>query len=761
MREMKKTGWLLDCSVDQERQALTLWIKSDGKTKGYTYRGFHPSVYVSTDLMKSRDWSRNDILRAVLEHPKVVHTEIVQRYASVYDVEKTPVLRVFTTPDAQREVAGDLEKLPGATVFHADIDPVHQFFITKKMFAFGRVEFELRGNEIVSVECLDDRENPSYDIPELVELGFEVFVDTEQIFPKMEDRIHHIEVYYRDQIIHIEDDMEHNILYRFQSVIDKMDPDVITTRRGDESLFRYLSLRAKVNGVELRLSRDNTPLRVTHREPQSFWQYNQIVYKSGTQVTLNGRIHIDRGKTGMHFFSPVGLEGVVESCRLALGRPQRVSRMTIGAVNAAVQFYNAFKMDILIPPVKRNPEFLKSLNELAAIDRGGLILQPRPDIYENVAECDFSSMYPTLMVNKNISPETICTRTHCPYDKQHCLDVPELSFKICTRKRGIVAESLKLLVDRRMRFKDLIEEGQDAKKYEYVQNTLKGVLVSCFGYLGFKNAKFGRVEAHTAVTAFARDVLLRTQEIGEKMGLEMIHGIVDSVWLQAEEEVDYDNVIEFCQRVTRAVGIQMSPKGVYRWMVIPSSRLHPSVAPLNRYYGVYRNGGIKTRGIETRRRDTCLYVGDCQKEMIKTLARGRDKAGFLDQIPNAYAICQNYINRLYDDDVDLRDLILNSTLTRDPNEYRATSRAAVVAQQLVKAGRELHAGQKVRYVMTSANSENPLRRVCALELFNAATRFDSEAYANLCKRAFENLIPAQYLSPHKDIDPEQTVLAGT
>jgi DNA polymerase elongation subunit (family B) len=755
---MKKTGWLLDCSVDREKQALTLWIKSKGKTKGYTYRGFHPSVYVSTNLMRSMDWSETDILRAVLEHPKIVHTEVVRKYTSVYDTEMTPVLQVFTTPDAQREVAGDLEKLPGATVFHSDIDPVHQFFITKNMFAFGRVAFELKGDEIVDIECLDEREDPEYEIPELEEVGFEVFVDTEQIFPKMEDRIHHIEVYYEGDTIHIEDYEERSILYRFQSVIDKIDPDVITTRRGDESLFRYLSLRAKANGVELRLSRDATPLRVTYREPQSFWQYNRIVYKSGTQVTLNGRIHIDRGKTGMHFFSPVGLEGVVESCRLALGRPQRVSRMTIGGVNAAVQYYNAFKMDILIPPVKRNPEFLKSLNELAAIDRGGLILQPRPDIYENVAECDFSSMYPTLMVNKNISPETICTRTDCPHSEEYCLKVPELSFKICTRKPGIVSESLRLLVNRRMKFKDLIEEGEDAKKYEFVQNTLKGVLVSCFGYLGFKNAKFGRVEAHTAVTAFARDVLLRTQEIGEEMGLEMIHGIVDSVWLQAEGEVDYDNVAEFCERVTKDVEIQMSPKGVYRWMVIPSSRLHPSVAPLNRYYGVYKNGGIKTRGIETRRRDTCLYVGDCQKEMIKTLARGRDKAGFLEQIPSAYAVCQEYIDRLHDDDVDLRDLILNSTLTRNPHEYRATSRAAVVAQQLVKAGRELHAGQKVRYVMTSADSENPLRRVCALELFDESTRYDPEAYAKLCKRAFESLIPVQYLNSKLEMDPEQTVL---
>ncbi|KXH70894.1 MAG: hypothetical protein AM326_12210 [Candidatus Thorarchaeota archaeon SMTZ-45] len=755
---MKKTGWLLDCSVDQEKQALTLWIKSEGKTKGYTYRGFQPSVYVSTDLMRSMNWSKNDILHAVLEHPKVVHTEIVRKYTSVYDAERSPVLQVFTTPDAQREVARDLEKLPGATVFHADIDPVHQFFIAKDMFAFGRVEFELRGDEIVDVECLDERENPKYEIPELEELGFEVFVDTEQIFPRMEDGIHHIEVYYRGETIRIEDEEERSILYRFQRIIDKIDPDVIFTRRGDESLFRYLSLRAKVNGMELKLSRDDSPLKVTYQEPQSFWQYNRIVFKSGTQVTLNGRIHIDRGKTGMHFFSPVGLEGVVESCRLALGRPQRVSRMTIGGVNAAVQYYNAFKMDILIPPVKRNPEFLKTLNELASIDRGGLILQPRPDIYENVAECDFSSMYPTLMVNKNISPETICTRTDCPYGREHCIQVPELSFKICTRKRGIVSESLKLLVNRRMKFKDLIEEGQDAKKYEFVQNTLKGVLVSCFGYLGFKNAKFGRVEAHTAVTAFARDVMLRTQEIGEEMGLEMIHGIVDSVWLQAEGEVEYDNVVEFCERVTKDVEIQMSPKGVYRWMVIPSSRLHPSIAPLNRYYGVYRNGGIKTRGIETRRRDTCLYVGDCQKEMIKTLSRGRDKAGFLEQIPSAYMVCQEYINRLHDDDVDLRDLILNSTLTRNPHEYRATSRAAVVAQQLVKAGRELHAGQKVRYVMTSADSENPIRRVCALELFDESTRYDPIAYAKLCERAFESLVPAQYLNLRKETDPEQTVL---
>ncbi|MHA1935237.1 MAG: DNA polymerase domain-containing protein [Candidatus Thorarchaeota archaeon] len=741
---MGTLGWLLDASIDWKRKALTLWIKVNGKTRGYTYYDFLPSIYVSTDLIGSLDWSDESVLRAVRAHSDVVSTEIVQRYVSVYDEVMKPVLQVFTNPTMMREVAKDLEQLPGATVFHADMDPVQQFFIINDIFPFGRVEFEQEDGVVTSIKCLDSHEDSEYEVPELEQVRIEVFIDTPNIFPQIEDPIHHIEVIHKGGVVNIEMDDEREMLLALQRTIDRLDPDVIETKGGDEQLFRYLTLRSKVNGVSLVFSRDGTHLNVTYKEANSFWQYNQIVYKAGNQVMFDGRIHIDR--TDSMFAAPTRLEGVVEGSRLSFARPQRVSRMSIGSINAAIQYYNAFKMGILIPPIKRNPEFLKSVNDLATIDRGGLIFQPKPDIYENVVEVDFSSMYPTLMVTRNISPETICTKTQCPHDKKDCNDVPGLSFKLCTRRRGIVSKSLELIVKKRKEFKRLIQRGRNAKKYALMQNTLKGVLVSCFGYLGFKNARFGRVEAHTAVCALARDVLLRTQEIGEEMGLDMIHGIVDSLWFRSSTEIGYETAQEFCRRVTDDVDIDMSLKGVFRWMVIPSSRLHPSIAPLNRYYGVYRNGGIKTRGIETRRRDTCLYVGDCQKAMIETLAQGRDKEGFLEMIPSAYAVCEDYITRLREGDVDLRDLVLHSRLSREPDEYRATSRAAVVAQQLVKSGRELHAGQKVNYVMVDADSPNPLRRVKALELFNDSTRYDPEAYAKLCSRAFESLIPNQYIS---------------
>jgi DNA polymerase elongation subunit (family B) len=741
---MRATGWILDASIDRHQHALTLWIKREGKTRGYTYHGFKPSVFVYTDLLTDSEWTEGRILRTIGEHPSVVHSQIVQRFVDVYDLEQKPVIQVFTLPDSIRAVAEDLERLPGATVFHADIDPVQQFFITREIFPFGRVEFEFTGETVTHIKCIDDREAVQYEVPDLQEVRIEVFMDTDRLFPTMEDPIHHIEIESNGKIVTIRERDERETLEQFQRVIDEIDPDIIVTKGGDENLFRYLTIRCKFNDFELVLSRDGTPLHVRYQEPTSFWQYNRIVYRSGNQVMFNGRIHIDR--TESFSYSPSGMEGVIEGCRLAFAQPQRVARMSIGGVNAAVQFYNAHQMGILIPPVKRNPEFLKSVNELAAIDRGGLILQPQPDIYENIAECDFSSMYPTLMVTRNISPETICTRVHCPFDYEHCIEVPGLTFRLCNQKRGIVAKSLELILQKRKEFKRLIREGTDTTRYERMQNTLKGILVSCFGYLGFKNAKFGRVEAHTAVTALAREVLLATQEIGEEMGLEMVHGIVDSLWVRSDSPIEYELVKAFCEKVTEAVGIEMSLKGVYRWMVIPSSRLHPTIAPLNRYYGVYRNGGIKTRGIETRRRDTCLYVGDCQQEMIKVLAHGRNKEEFLERVPEAYETCRRYVHRLHEGDVDIRDLVLNSRLTHEPEEYQTTSRASIVAQQLIKAGRELHAGQKVRYIMIDVDSQNPLRRVKALELLTEDTNYDAMAYAKLCFRAFENLIPAQHLS---------------
>jgi len=55
----------------------------------------------------------------------------------------------------------------------------------------------------------------------------------------------------------------------------------------------------------------------------------------------------------------------------------------------------------------------------------------------------------------------------------------------------------------------------------------KWILVVCFGYLGYKNARFGLISSHEAVTAGGREALLRAKEAAEDSGFEILHIYVD------------------------------------------------------------------------------------------------------------------------------------------------------------------------------------------------------------------------------------------
>ena len=74
--------------------------------------------------------------------------------------------------------------------------------------------------------------------------------------------------------------------------------------------------------------------------------------------------------------------------------------------------------------------------------------------------------------------------------------------------------------------------GEAAVPYQERQTALKWMLVTCFGYLGYKNARFGKIEAHEAVTAHGRDKLLTAKEISEAAGFRVLHGLTDCLWLE-------------------------------------------------------------------------------------------------------------------------------------------------------------------------------------------------------------------------------------
>ena len=164
---------------------------------------------------------------------------------------------------------------------------------------------------------------------------------------------------------------------------------------------------------------------------------------------------------------------------------------------SSLQCYYATQKEILIPWKPALAEHFKSFEDLFVADRGGFIFEPEIGVHEKVAEFDFVSLYPNIMLKKNLSAETILCDC-CRQDSR--LTVPELGYQICEKKIGIIPTSLKIVLDKREKYKELKNNAASNPKlkaiYDARQSSLKWILVTSFGYLGFNNAKFGISREH-------------------------------------------------------------------------------------------------------------------------------------------------------------------------------------------------------------------------------------------------------------------------
>lgn len=134
--------------------------------------------------------------------------------------------------------------------------------------------------------------------------------------------------------------------------------------------------------------------------------------------------------------------------------------------------------------------------------------------------------------------------------------------------------------------------------------------MTCFGYLGYKNARFGRIEAHEAVTTWGREALLRAKEAAEEHGFTVLRMYVDGLWVKREgcrQPQDFQPLLEDIARRTR---LPVALDGVYRWNTFLPSRVDARWPVPNRYFGVFQDGSIKVRGIDMRRRDTTPFIAE-------------------------------------------------------------------------------------------------------------------------------------------------------
>jgi DNA polymerase elongation subunit (family B) len=281
--------------------------------------------------------------------------------------------------------------------------------------------------------------------------------------------------------------------------------------------------------------------------------------------------------------------------------------------------------------------------------------------------------------------------------------------------------------------------GPDGDTWGERNDILKWLLVVCFGYTGYRNARFGRIECHEAITSYAREILVHASNMAEALGFRVLHGIVDSLWIQGHGDRS-----RLCEAISKSVGIPIELEGDYRWIVFLPNKTDGTGA-LNRYYGVFDDGEVKVRGIELRRRDTPQHFCVVQEAIIDCLAGAGNAGEFVKKIPPVIELLRGFARDILAGNVDPMDMVFTCRVSRELHEYLAFSNQVAALTQLEAHGYHIRAGQKVNYLVTNAGSRDPWERVRVLGFMDGGEEYDREYYLKyLCRCAESMLLPFGY-----------------
>jgi DNA polymerase-2 len=683
-------GWLLDVYAEPQT-GVSLWLIGDDGQRYHLRQAFPVTFYAAGPAAQLRK-----LWRYLQAHPSAPHLKRDER-RDIFAVEPRPVLAIESPdPIAQtalfQQVAGSF---PDLTYFDTDIALPLRYAARQRLFPLARCHASWDDDcQIRSIEALDTPWDLEPAPPPLRILQLELDADPSRKAPA---RLTVHTGQYRgaiDNRYRLELLPERPLLINLRAILLRHDPDLLLTTWGDTWLLPYLLERSAALHLPLPLNRD--PDRQPAHHPEiSYFSYGQIVYR-GRQVHLFGRCHIDRGNAML--WDDYDLEGVLEAARVTSLPIQTAARVSPGSGISAMQMVTALQEEILVPWHKQQAERPKTALDLFAADQGGLVYQPLVGLHRDVGGVDFVSMYPGIMVRFNISPETVQGQRP-PAQELEPIESPGEN-----ETPGLIPKTLAPLLEKRLGLKSVLSEmpawDPRRKRYQARASAHKWLLVTCFGYLGYKNARFGRIEAHEAVTAYGREALMRAKEAAEDMGFTILHLYVDGLWVKkngVKEVVDFQPLLE---EISRRTKLPVSLDGVYDWVAFLPSRVDPRVPVANRYFGVFRDGTLKVRGIEARRGDTPRFVAEVQMAMLELLAQARAAENLEIGLKKALTLLRRKLAELRRGKVPIEALVVSQRLSRELDEYRTMSPVARALQQLLPIGKELRPGQRVRFVYT-------------------------------------------------------------
>ena len=515
------------------------------------------------------------------------------------------------------------------------------------------------------------------------------------------------------------DNDDRDLMQSFIQYVKKFDPDIIVGYQTNQKYWQYLIDRAMEIGVNLIIDRAGTwphrsvygHISVTGRTAMDMFDFAdelpELKVKSLENMaailgvkSLDEQRMIDELEYSEYWDNEEKrkelVEFALEKAECILGIFERMfiyaaelsklvglplDQIGKAAVGFRIEWYlirEAYRRGELVPERVEQPYIPYT---------GGIVLKPKPGIHENVSVLDFKSMYPNIMIEKNISPDTYVPPSKSEPDSGVNV-APEVGHKFRREPPGFYKRVLIKLISARdeirRAMRNVDPNSLDYQLLDARQKAVKVITNAAYGYAGWIGARWFRKPVAEATAAWGRSMIMRSVKIAKDLGLEIIYGDTDSLFIKHEPQ----KIGMLVQRIKDELGLEIRPEKTYKRILFTEAK--------KRYCGLLPDGSLDNVGLEVVRGDWANVAKVTQERVLELILKEKS-------VEKAVKFVNSLIKDLREHKVPYRDLIIWKTLTRPVEKYKVNAPHVEAARILKRLGWSLTVGDQVGYVITQGS----------------------------------------------------------
>ncbi|MFH1403292.1 MAG: DNA-directed DNA polymerase [Candidatus Altiarchaeota archaeon] len=700
-----------DYVTRDEKPVIRLYYKSGKGREIVEVTDFEPYFYALSNDVES-------LAGLVGKLDGVVKTERVSR---IVDGRGMGVLKVVVTqPKEVPRLRGEVAMTQGCRgVREADIPFARRYITDSGILPMENAENVEINVAAIDIEVYNARGEPVASRDPVIMISYADTKGLERVWTYDVDGV-------RQDFVEVLAD-EKAIIQKLVDTIREQEVDILTGYNTDNFDFPYLNDRAEKHKIELNMGFEgqairierrgmNNGVRITGRPHVDMYPVCRSVFNlprytlEDVYASMFGEEKIDVKAGEMHEiwdskdpdrlaeFLEYSMSDAKSTLMIALRmlpleyelskvvrQPlYEVSRMSSSQRVEYLLVSESFKQGRIVPNRPSDDEYADRNDGKY---EGAYVVDPVRGIHDNIILFDFRSLYPSIIISHNVDPDTLNCSCCSGENKSPTGD------HYCIKTRGFIPGVLEKLIQHRMDVKKRMKQETEAARKSLLdveQQALKLLANSMYGYYGFQRARWYCRECASSITAWGRDYIHKVIKDAGENGFNVVYGDTDSVYLTLPDMEDTDEIIsrskEFQKKVNAKLpeAMDLEFEGFYPRGVFITKK---------RYALIDLDGKLSIKGLETRRRDWAEIAKETQKKVLDAILKDRDPE-------KAAEIVKGEVQRIKSGEVPLKELTINTQMTRNIGGYVSEGPHVTAAKKAMKDGREFKQGDIITYVIT-------------------------------------------------------------